>query len=74
MYIVADEKGEAWPPEFSGDQLAGFKKTGVAGGLMIMELLENGTVEGVIGGNIDMVLVGEDTGFDLPVSEAGTEG
>ena len=74
MYIAVDEGGKARPPEFSGDQLAGFKKTGVAGRLMIMESLENGTVEGVISGNIDMVLVGEDTGFDLPVSEAGTEG
>ena len=74
MYIAVDEGGKARPPEFSGDQLAGFKETGVAGGLMIMASLENGTVEGVIGGNIDTVLVGEDTGFNLPVSKAGTEG
>ena len=39
-----------------------------------MAVCENSAAEGVIRWDIDTTLVGEDAGFDLPVSEAGVEG
>ena len=40
---------------------------------MIMAPFKDSTVEGVISGNINMALVGEDVGHNLPVSKAGVE-
>ena len=34
--IAADERGEAGPPEFGGNQLTRFQEAGVTGGLVIM--------------------------------------
>ena len=39
-----------------------------------MAALEDGVMEGVVGGNIDTPFVREDAGLDLPVGQAGTEG
>jgi hypothetical protein len=74
LYIFSDVRSEAQPPEFSGDELAGFKVAGVAGGLMVMAALEDGFTEGVVVGDVDTSLVGKDSGLHLPVGEAGTEG
>ena len=41
---------------------------------MVVTALENGVAEGVVVGDIDTTLVGQDACFDLPVGEAGTEG
>ena len=51
----------------------GLKETGVTSGFVIVALFKNGMEEGVIGRDIDATFVNEDSGFDLPVSEAGTE-
>ena len=40
---------------------------------MIMAAVEDGMAEGVVRGNVDVALVGKDTGFNLPVSEPGAE-
>ena len=40
---------------------------------MIMALFKDSAPEGVIGWNVDVSFVSEDSGFNLPVSEAGTE-
>ena len=72
--VFSNVGSETGPPEVTGDQLASFKVTGVSGGFVIMTLLEDGATEGIIVGNIYSVFVGKDTGFVLPVREAGTEG
>ena len=72
--IAADKGGEAWPPEFSGDQLASLQEAGMTGGFMIMAALEDGAAEEVVCRDVDATFVSEDAGFDLPVSESGTEG
>ena len=72
--IAADIGSEARPPEFSGDQLTSFQEAGMTGRFVIVTTLEDGAAEGVVCGDIDTVFVSEDTGFDLPVGEARTEG
>ena len=72
--VLADIRGEAGPPEFRCDKLAGFKVAGVTGTLVVVTLLENGMAEGIVVGDIDMSLVGQDACFDLPVGETGAEG
>ena len=42
-------------------------------GFVIVASFKNGMEEGVIGRNIDATFVDENSGFNLPVSEAGTE-
>ena len=42
--------------------------------LVVMAMLENGVLEGVVVGDIDAALIGQDACFDLPVGEAGAEG
>ena len=71
--IAVDERSKAGPPEFSGDQLAGFQEAGMTGGVVIMAAVEDGAAEGVVRGDIDAALVREDAGFDLPVSQARAE-
>ena len=39
-----------------------------------MAALEDGTAEGVVGRDINAAFISKDAGFDLPVSQAGTEG
>ena len=39
-----------------------------------MAMVENSVTEGVIIGDIDTTLVGQDACFDLPIGKAGTEG
>ena len=51
-----------------------FQEAGMTGRLVIMATVEDGTAEGVVCRDIDTTLVSKDTGFDLPVGEAGTEG
>ena len=42
--ILADKGSKAWPPEFSGDQLAGLQEAGVAGRFMIVAMFEYGAL------------------------------
>ena len=49
---------EARPPEFGGDELAGFEITRVTSGLVVMAVGEDGAAEGVLQGHVDTVLVG----------------
>ena len=72
--VAADKGDKTRPPELSSNQLAGFKETGVTSRFVIVASFKNGTVEGVIGGNVDVTFVGEDSSFDLPVSETRAEG
>ena len=74
FYVFSDIGCEARPPEFSGDQLAGFKVPGVSRSFVVVTACEDGMTDGVIIRNIYAAFVGEDTGFMLPVREAGTEG
>ena len=74
LYIAADKGGKAGPPELGGNQLPGFQEAGVPGGFMIVASRQDGTAEGVVGGDIDTAFIGEDAGFDLPVSKPGTKG
>ena len=41
---------------------------------MIMAACEDGAAKGIVRGDVDTVFVGEDTHFDLPVSESGSKG
>ena len=44
----------------------------MSGRFMIMAACEDGTAKGVVRGDINSPFVSEDTGFNLPVSKAGT--
>ena len=46
----------------------------MTGTFVVVASLENGMAEGIIVGDIDTALIGQDACFDLPVGEAGTEG
>ena len=72
--VAADEGSKAGPPEFGGNQLSSFQEARVSGGFMVMAMLEDGSAEGVVCRDVDAALVSKDAGFDLPVSEPGTEG
>ena len=72
--VSADEGGEARPPKFSGNQLASFQETGVAGGFMIVAAHENGAAKGVVSGDIDATFIGEDASFHLPICEPRAKG
>ena len=74
LNISANEGSESRPPELSGDQLMGFKETGMAGGLMVVASFEDGAAEGIVSGDVDTALIGEDTSLGLPVSEVGAKG
>ena len=71
--VLADKGSEAQPPELRGDQLAGLQEAGMASRFVIMAMFKYGVPQLIIGGNIDAALVGEDSGFDLPVGKAGAE-
>ena len=72
--VFVDIGGEAGPPEFCRNELASFKVAGMTGALVVVTSLENGAAEGIIVGDIDTPLVGQDACLDLPVGEAGMEG
>ena len=72
--VAADEGGESGPPEFGGNQLSSFQEAGMSGGLVIMAACKNGAAKGIVRGDVDTAFVGEDAGFNLPVSQPGTEG
>ena len=72
--VFADVGGEAGPPEFQRDELSSFEVAGVTGAFVVVASLENGVAEGIVIGDIDTALIGQDARFDLPVGEAGTEG
>ena len=74
FHVTADEGSKAGPPEFSGNQLPGFQEAGVSGGFVVVASCKDGAVEGVVGGDIDTALIGEDASFNLPVGQPGTEG
>ena len=54
--------------------MSGFKIPGVSCGFVVMTACEDGVTDGVIVRDVDTALVGEDSGFMLPVGEAGAEG
>ena len=74
LYVLTGVRGHARPPEFSGNELAGFQISGVASSLMVMTVLEDGVVKGFIVWDVNVTLVSQDTSFDLPVRKAGVEG
>ena len=62
------------PPEFGCNKLLGFQVARVTGAFVVMAPLENSVTKGVIIGDIDVALIGQDACFNLPVREVGTEG
>ena len=73
FYVFSDIGCEARPPKLSGDQLAGFKVPGVSCSFMVVTACEDGVTNGVIVGDVYAAFVSEDSGFMLPVREAGAE-
>ena len=72
--IFAHKLCETGPPKFRGDELASFEITWVTSGLMVVAVGEDGTVEGVLRGDVDTTLIGQDAVIELPVGEARPEG
>ena len=64
---------EAWLPELRYNKLAGLEVPRVLSGFVIMTLGEDGTVEGVVWGNIYMPLVCKDVVVIFPVREVRLE-
>ena len=46
----------------------------MTGTFVVMTTLENSVTQGVVVGDVDPALIGQDACFDLPVRETGTEG
>ena len=46
----------------------------MTGAFVVVASLENSMAEGIVVGDIDAALIGQDACLDLPVGEAGTEG
>ena len=65
--VFSHKLHNAQPPELGGNKLVGFNVPGMASGLIVMAMGEDGMVKGVIWGNIDMSFVGEDMVIVLPV-------
>ena len=65
---------KAQPPEFRGDKLVGLEVTRVTGGLMVMAVGKDGATEGILWGNVDMILVCQDVIIEFPVREVRPEG
>ena len=72
--IFTNIGSEAGPPKFGHNKLAGFQVAGVASCFMVMAVLENSVAQGVVIGNVDTALIGQDAHFDLPVRKVGAEG
>ena len=72
--VFADVGGEARPPEFCSDELTSFEIAWVTSTFMVVTPLENGVAEGIVIGDVDPTLIGQDACVNLPVREAGTEG
>ena len=72
--VLAHKLRETGPPKLRGDELASLKIVRMTGGLMVMASCEDGTAEGVLRGNIDATLVGQDVVVEFPVREARPEG
>ena len=64
---------ETWLVEFKHNKLTGLEITGVASGLMIVAVSENGMLERVLGGNVNMPFVCENVVIILLVQEARPE-
>ena len=58
---------EAWPPEFRSDELPCLQIPRVTCSFMVMAMGEDGVVEGILRGDIDLFLAGEDVVIILPV-------
>ena len=71
--IAADKGGKTGPPEFGSNELAGFEEARMTGSFMIVAMPKDGKAKGVIIGDINMALVGQNAGFHLPVGKAGAE-
>ena len=65
---------ETQPPELRGNKLASFQVTGVTGSLVVVAAGEDGATEGILWGDVDTTLVGQDVVVEFPVGEAGPEG
>ena len=52
----------------------GFEEARVISRFVIVAMFKDGLAEGVIGRDIDMALVSEGSGFDLPIGKAGARG
>ena len=71
--ILLHELHETQPPEFRGDELASLEITWVTGSFVVVTAGEDGAVEGVLQGNIDIVLVCQDMVIKLPVRKVRPE-
>ena len=71
--IFAYERCKARPPEFGGDELAGFKVTWVASSLMIVAMNKNGPSKRGVRGNVNTSFVDKDALGILPVRQTRTE-
>ena len=65
--VFAHKLCKLQPPEFRGDELAGFEVTRVTGGLVVVATGEDGTTEEVLWGDIDATLIGQDVVVKFPV-------
>ena len=65
--VGADVGGKTRPPELRGDELAGFKETGVARSRMIMATTEDGTSKVGVRWYINAALIGKDAVDMLPI-------
>ena len=72
--VLAYKLCKTWPPEFGGNELAGFEITRMTGGLVVIAMSDDGVMEEIIWGNVDTALVQEDVVVVFPVRETRPEG
>ena len=65
--VLLHELCKIQSPELSSYELTCFEITGMSGSLMIMAVGEDGMTEGVLQGNINMILVDQDVVIELPI-------
>ena len=71
--VLAHELCETQPLEFRSDELASLEVSRVTSGLVVVAAGKDGPAEGVLRGDIDATLVGQDMVVELPVREARSE-
>jgi hypothetical protein len=72
--VLTNKVRKTWPPILSGDELAGFKITWMAGREMVMRTSDDVAAKRTRVRDIDSILVGKETPIDLPIREARAEG
>ena len=69
LNVFAHKLHKTGPPKLRGDELMSFEVTWVTSSFVVVAAGEDGATEGILWGNIDMALVGEDVVVEFPIEK-----